>query len=478
MISAMNKWRNESDSLGKLKIPTNAYWGIHTQRAITNFPIASIRQHSEYTLATVIIKKAAAAINYKLRIISSKKSSAIIKACDEILAGKLSDQFVVNPYQAGAGTSHNMNVNEVISNRANEILGAPLGSYKFINPNDDVNMSQSTNDVIPSAIRISTLMLLPKFFESLIKLVESFGGKSKEFSQVIKSGRTHLMDALPVTLGQEFKSYAKSLDNDRKRVLKAEKNLYLVGIGGTAVGTGINSHPQYHRLMVKELARLTGLDLKSSGNLFESANNTADFLDLSGSLRILAHTLVRIGNDLRLLSSGPRTGLFEIILPPVQAGSSIMPGKINPSVIEMLSMVCFQVIGYDQTIFLSSISGQLELNVMLPLIAFDLLDGIKILTHAIEIFEKRCARSIKANRSMCQYWFERSSGIAAVLNPYIGYDKTAKLVKKSLETGKTVKELAIESGYISQKLAGEIFNIGNMTVPNIKHQTGSSFYKF
>ncbi|MCL4339188.1 aspartate ammonia-lyase [Patescibacteria group bacterium] len=466
----MNKWRNESDSLGKLKIPTNAYWGIHTQRAITNFPFASVKQHSEYILATVIIKRAAAAINNKLGIISNKKSLAIINACDEILAGKFSDQFVVNPYQAGAGTSHNMNVNEVIANRANQILGAPLGSYRFINPNDDINMSQSTNDVIPSAIRISTLMILPKFFESLKALVESLGEKSKEFSHFIKSGRTHLRDALPITLGQEFKSYAKALDNDRNRILKAEKNLYLIGIGGTAVGTGINSHPQYHKLMVKELTRLTDLDLKSSGNLFESANNTADFLDLSGSLKILAHTLVRVGNDLRLLSSGPRTGLSEIALPPVQAGSSIMPGKINPSVIEMLSMVCFQVIGYDQAILLSSISGQLELNVMLPLIAFDLLDGIKILTRAIEIFDKRCTRNIKANRSMCRYWLETSSGIAAVLNPYIGYDKTAKLVQKSLETGKTVKQLTIESGYISKQLAGEIFNIRNMTGPNIKSQ--------
>lgn len=439
------------------------YYGHSTLKALSNFPISGLRPHREYVYSVVLIKKAAAFVNLKLSQLDRPKAVAIIKVCDEILSGKLSDQFVVDIYQAGAGTSHNMNVNEVIANRANEILH----KSDVIHPNDDVNMSQSTNDVIPASIRISCLISLPKLLKSLNNLTNSFSKKSKKFSQIIKSGRTHLQDALPVTLGQEFGAYRKAIANDWTRIEKSSKNLLKIGIGGTAVGTGINTHPRYQQLMISELSKLTKLPLKSSGNLFESAQNTSDFLELSGSLRILSTNLIRIGNDLRLMSSGPMTGLAEIKLPEVQAGSSIMPGKVNPSIVEMLTMVCFQVIGYDQAILLASQAGQLELNVMLPLIAYNLLEQIKLLTNSIEVFNTKCLQYIEANPQICKFWFERSLGIAAVLNPYLGYDKVAQLVKEALNKNISIKELIKEKKLLSPKIINKIFSINNLTQPNI-----------
>lgn len=461
------KFRIEHDSLGDIKVPEGAYYGAQTQRALDNFPISGLLPHIGYVCATVYIKKAAAQVNSHLGSLDKKKSQAIVSACDEILSGKLADQFVVDPYQAGAGTSHHMNVNEVIANRANQILGAPLGSYKYIHPNDHVNMSQSTNDVIPAAIRISSLILLPKLIKSLKNTGDHFSQKADEFSSILKTGRTHLQDALPITLGQEFSAYSKAINNDRKRIEHAGRNLLMIGVGGTGVGTGINTHPEYHQLMIQELSKLTKLNLKSSGNLFESMQNTADLLDLSSSLRILAGNLTRIGNDLRLLSSGPNTGFSEITLPPVQPGSSIMPGKVNPSIIEMLTMVCYQIMGLDQAILLASSAGQLELNVMLPLIAFNLLEQIKLLTNAINIFNNKCLVGIKANKKMCQFWFEKSSGIAAVLNPYLRYEKTAVLVQLALKTNKSIKELAVNKGYLTKNQADKIFSLKSLTKPNL-----------
>ncbi|MBI4991095.1 aspartate ammonia-lyase [Candidatus Gottesmanbacteria bacterium] len=463
----MKKTRLEKDILGTIKIPINAYYGAQTQRALDNFPISGLKSHQVYISSIAFIKKAAAITNNKLNLLNNRKAEAIITACDEILKGKFCDQFIVDIYQAGAGTSHNMNVNEIIANRANEILGAPLGSYKYIHPNDDVNMSQSTNDVIPTAIRISCLFLLPKLLKSLNDLAESFSKKSKEFSGIIKSGRTHLQDALPVTLGQEFEAYAKAISYDRQRIEKSAKNLLRIGIGGTAVGTGINTHPKYHLLMISELKKLTKLPLKSSGNLFESMQNTADFLDLSGSLCILSQTLIRIGNDLRLLSSGPRTGFAEVTLFAVQPGSSIMPGKVNPGVVEMLTMVCFQVIGFDQAILLASVSGQLELNVWLPLIAYNLLEQIRLLTNAVQVFEDKCVSKITANENMCRFWLERSLGIAAILNPYLGYEKVVQLVKEALNKNISIKELIKEKKFLNPKIMKKIFEIKNLTRPNI-----------
>ena len=455
----MKKFRIEKDALGKINVPKDAYYGIETQRAINNFPISGQIPYQEYTFALVLIKKAAAKVNYELKLLDKKLSQTIIAACNEILSGKFSDQFVVDPYQAGAGTSQHMNINEVIANRANEILGAKLGIYRFIDPHDHVNMSQSTNDVIPTAIRLSALKLIPLLISNLKGLINAFSDKEQKFSKLIKTGRTHLQDALPVTLGQEFSGYKTAILNDLNRIDQAKVSLLRIGIGGTAVGTGINTHPRYKAMMIKELSSLTAFHLISPDNLFESMQNTADFLHLSAALRTLAQTLIRIGNDLRLLSSGPSGGIAEIKLPPVQEGSSIMPGKINPSIVEMLTMVCFQVIGLDQTILLSSMSGQLELNIFLPLIAHNILTQIKLLTNAIEVFTKKCVVGIEANDNMCKKWFEKSTGVAAVLNPKLGYRKTAELVKKSLAKGIPIRNLVRNK---------KIFSPSSLTTPNIK----------
>lgn len=468
MIYRMNKTRKEKDSLGWVELPAHVYYGVQTQRALENFPISKLQPHPTYSKATVVIKKAAAMVNSQLGLLDFKLAKSIISSCDEILEGKLANQFVVDPYQAGAGTSHNMNVNEVIANRANELLGAPLGSYKYIHPYDHVNMSQSTNDVIPTAIRISVLNLLPYLLTNLANLINSFSNKANEFSNIVKSGRTHLQDALPITLGQEFSAYTQALQNDKRRTETAQKKLLRVGIGGTATGTGINTHPQYHQMMVSLLSRLIKLPLISNKNLFESMQNTADFLEVSAGLRSLSHTLIRIGNDLRLLSSGPMTGFAEIQLPSVQPGSSMMPGKINPSIVEMLTMVCYQVIGMDQIILLASMAGQLELNVMLPLISFNLFEQIKLLTNAISVFDRKCIQGLKANKEMCHFWSERNMGIAAILNPYIGYEKTAAIVKSALKTHKSIKAVTIEKGYLTKEKAEKIFSASDLTQPNIK----------
>lgn len=461
----MENMRKEHDTLGDVEVPQKAYYGAQTVRAINNFPISGLKPSSAYVSSTVTVKKAAAIVNHRLNLLPDDKMKAIVKACDEILAGKLADQFVVDPYQAGAGTSHNMNVNEVIANRANEIMGAPLGSYRFIHPNDDVNMSQSTNDIIPVAIRLTVLKTTPALLKNISALQLTFSQKAQEFADIIKSGRTHLQDALPVTLGAEFSAYARALENDTHRIERAVSNILQLGIGGTAVGTGINSHVNYHKEMVSELKDLTGFPLKTNDNLFEAMQNTADFLEFSSSLRILSQTLVRIGNDLRLLSFGPRAGLAEIILPKVQPGSSIMPGKVNPSIIEMATMVCFQVIGYDQAVLLACQAGQLELNVMMPLMAFDLPEQIKLLTNAIEILDKKCVSGIEANREMCKFWFERSAGIAAILNTFIGYEKTAEIVNFALKRNISIKEAVLEKKYLSAETVENIFKVENLTRP-------------
>lgn len=461
----MENFRTEHDTLGEVKVPKDAYYGAQTARAVSNFPISGLKPSRAYVFSTVMIKKAAATVNYKLNLLPANKKNAIVKACDEILTGKFLDQFIVDPYQAGAGTSHNMNTNEIIANRANEIMGAPLGSYRYIHPNDDVNMSQSTNDIIPASIRLTVLKTLPDLLKNLSSLAEVFSEKAREFSGIIKTGRTHMQDALPVTLDAEFSAYAKALKNDHHRIEKAADNLLKLGIGGTGVGTGINSHKDYHKEMINELKNLTGLPLKSNQNLFEAMQNTADFLEFSSSLSILSQTLVRIGNDLRLLSSGPRAGFAEIKLPKVQPGSSIMPGKTNPSIIEMMTMVCFQVVGYNQAVLLSSQAGQLELNVMLPLIAHNLSEQIKLLTNAISIFEKKCISGIEADKEMCLFWFKRSVGVAAILNTFLGYEKTAEVVNFALREDISIKEAVLEKKYLPMEVVEDIFKVENLTRP-------------
>jgi fumarate hydratase class II len=454
----MQDFRVEHDSIGDIKVPKNAYWSAQTQRAIENFSISGLTSPLSFIYAIVQIKKAAAEVHKEMGQVQESDALAIIQAADEILVGKFSDQFVVDVYQAGAGTSVHMNVNEVIARRANELL-----QTKHIHPNDHVNMSQSTNDVIPTALRISILSQLSPLLTAITHLIEALKTKESEFVDIIKSGRTHLQDAMPVTLGQEFGAYAKAMLNDMARIENVTALLYRVGIGGSAVGSGVNTHPDYHQQMITQLARQTTLPLISSGNLFESMQNTTDFLDVSSSLRCLAQNLIRISNDLRLMSSGPQTGLAEIQLPAVQPGSSIMPGKINPSMLEMLTMVCFQVIGFDQAILLACQAGQLELNVMLPLIAYDLHEQIRLMTNAINACTEKCIKGIKADETMCRKWFEEGMGAAAILNPIIGYDKTADIVKEATEKYQSIKSVAVSKKYLTEEKAEMLFSIKSLT---------------
>ncbi|KKS46670.1 hypothetical protein A3J20_04405 [Candidatus Gottesmanbacteria bacterium RIFCSPLOWO2_02_FULL_42_29] len=461
------KYRLEKDSLGTVSIPKDAYYGAQTQRALVNFPISGLLPDPVYVKATVLIKKAAVKTNYRLKLLERDIYQAINFACDEILRGKYIYQFVVDPFQAGAGTSHNMNVNEVIANLANEKLGFAKGTYTKVHPNNHVNMAQSTNDVIPAAARISLLLLWPDFSAALVKTINTFQKKAKDFSKIFKAGRTHLMDALPVTLGGEFEAYALALKNDHDRLKKCRENLLILGLGGTAVGTGVNSHPQFTNIAVKELEQLTGLKLKTSSNLQESMQNVSDFLDFSGCLRILSQNLIRIGNDLRLMSSGPGTGLAELTIPEVQAGSSIMPGKVNPSIIEMLTMTAFQVIGSDQIILLASMHGQLELNVFMPVIIHNLTNQIRYLTRSLTVFHDKYLRLVKADETMCRFWLDRSAGLAAALNPYLGYEKAASLYRESLITGIPIKELVVKQGLMTASEAAENFNIKKLINPNL-----------
>ncbi len=459
--------RIEKDSLGERQIPKEAYFGVQTHRAIENFPISGLKPKPSYVEATVHIKKAAAKVNQALGLLDSKKADAIVRAADEILSGKLREWFVVDVYQAGAGTSHNMNANEVIANRAIEILGGTRGDYSLLHPNDHVNMAQSTNDVCPSAIRIAALMIVGDLMRELEILQEAFSRKAREFDGIVKSGRTHLQDAVPVRLGQEFGGYASNIQKHRQRILAAADTCKELGIGGTAAGTGLNAHPKYRAMMVKQLTSQLNIEFRMADDYFEAMQSLRPFVDLSGSMRNLAQDLIRVANDLRLLSSGPKTGLAEIILPPVQPGSSIMPGKVNPVVAEMLNMVCFQVLGCDTTVVYAAQAGQLELNVMMPVVAFNLLHEIEILKNAIHAFVKFCVLGITANEERCQLFAEGSMSIVTVLNPHIGYAKAAEIAKEYLASGKSIKQLVLEKGLMTKEKLDEVFNIYEMTEPGI-----------
>ena len=460
-----DKVRTERDSLGEKEVPTEAYYGIQTQRAVENFPVSGLSQHSGYIQATALVKEAAAEVHMQLGLLDDRLGKAIVQAAQEIAQGRLRDQFVVDVFQAGAGTSHNMNANEVIANRAIEILGGKKGDYSVVHPNDHVNMAQSTNDVIPTVIRISTLLMLRKLLPTLRELQRALNGKALEFDHVVKSGRTHLQDAVPIRMGQEFGGYGRAIQYDIRRIEQASDDLKRLGIGGTAAGTGLNAHPDYHPMMVKHLSRLTGTHLRSSGNLFESMQNTADFLHLSAALRTLATTLTRIANDLRLLASGPMTGLNEVILSAVQPGSSIMPGKVNPSMAEMLNMVCFHVIGNDAAVSQACQAGQLELNVMMPIIAYNLLQSIDILDNGVQAFTEKCVKGLEANEEYCKRWLDGSMGIATALNPYIGYSQAAKVAQEALASKKTVRQVVLEKEILTQEQIEEILSPRGMTEP-------------
>ncbi|MCA1954280.1 MAG: aspartate ammonia-lyase [Anaerolinea sp.] len=439
----MPDYRIERDSLGELQVPAQALYGIQTQRAALNFPISGLRPWRAFIWSMGLVKYAAARVNYELDLIDAGIAQVIVHAADEVIEGRWDDQFIVDPFQAGAGTSHNMNTNEVIANRATQMLGGALGEYR-VHPNDHVNMSQSTNDVIPTAIRLGCLWRLDELLASIAGLVTALRDKSESFDDIVKSGRTHLQDAVPVRLGQEFGAYACAVERDAERIRRAGDTLRRIGIGGTATGTGLNAHPEYHTRMVNALSQRSGLKLQSSDNLFESMQSMADMVDFSASLRTLATTLIRIANDLRLLSSGPATGLDEIRLPAVQPGSSIMPGKVNPVLAEMLDMAMFHVIGCDTTITLAAQAGQLELNVMMPIIAHNLFEAMQVTIGAIQAFTEKCVCGIQANRARAEAWLERNPILVTALNPILGYAVGAALVKEANLRGLTIREVALE----------------------------------
>jgi len=458
--------RQEKDSLGILEVPEAAYYGVQTARAIANFPISGLHAHPIFIRATAMVKWAAAEANIGCRKLPRDIGEVIQKAAQEVIAGQWNDQFVVDVFQAGAGTSHNMNSNEVIANRAIEMLGGKRGDYRQVHPNDHVNMSQSTNDVFPTAMRLAALLMLKPLTDAVDGLQKALFQKAKAFNGIIKSGRTHLQDAVPIRLGQEFSGYAEAVARCRKRIGMASEGLRELGIGGSAVGTGINTHPQYKKKMVAALKKISGINLVHSDNLFERMQSMADFLECSGSLRELAVELIRIANDLRLLSSGPRTGLGEIVLPPVQPGSSIMPGKVNPVMAEVTNMVCFHVIGNDQTIMLATQAGQMELNVMMPVISFNLLQSVEILTHTLRLLTDRCIKGITADRKRCLSYAETSVGLATILNPKIGYEAAASVAKESATTGKSIRAMVLEKGLLNSKEVKKILDPTVMTEPS------------
>jgi fumarate hydratase class II len=438
-----NSGRIERDSLGEVVVPANALYGAQTQRAVENFPISGLGPRQAFIWSMGVIKRAAAEVNRGLGLLDAEKASAIIKAAQEVIDGQWNDQFVVDPFQAGAGTSHHMNVNEVIANRATQLLGGKLGEYR-VHPNDHVNMAQSTNDTIPTAIRLGCLWRLDELLNTLNDLSVALNDKASEFDNIVKSGRTHLQDAVPIRLGQEFGAYAKAVERDAERIRYAAEGLSRLGIGGTAVGSGLNAHPEYHQQMVKKLSELTGLQLNESDNLFESMQSMADASAFSASLRTLALTLIRIANDFRLLSSGPTTGLDEIRLPAVQPGSSIMPGKVNPVMAEMLDMAMFQVIGCDTTIALATQAGQLELNVMMPVIAYNLFEMMQITISAVRAFTERAVHGLTANRVKAEGWLAQNPIVVTALNPLIGYSRGAELVEEAVIRSMTVRAIALE----------------------------------
>jgi fumarate hydratase, class II len=456
-------YRIEKDSLGEMQVPADALYAAQTQRAVLNFPVSGMRPYPAFVWAQVMVKRAAAEVNRDLGLLDAKLAEPIIQAADEILAGSYADQLVVDPFQAGAGTSHNMNANEVIANRANQILGYALDDAKKpVNPNDHVNMAQSTNDTIPTAIRLGVLWRIDELLAAIDGLADALDAKAVEFDDVVKSGRTHLQDAVPVRLGQEFAAYALAVRNDRERVAVAAERMRRLGIGGTATGTGLNAHPEYHGRMVEVLSRLTGQELRSSGNLFESMQSMADPADFSASLRTLCITLVRIANDFRLLSSGPATGLDEIRLPAVQPGSSIMPGKVNPVLAEMLNMACFHVQGCDLAVSLAAQAGQLELNVMMPIIAHNLFEMMHVLIGSINAFTTKCVVGITANSEKATGWLAKNAILVTALNPVIGY----------LNGAAVIKEVVVEKGLLPAEEVDKLIDARSLTEGGIKGGMG------
>ena len=451
--------RLESDTLGSIAVPEDALYGAQTQRAVENYPISALREHPQFIRAFIVLKKAAALANRELGALEPRLAEAIVKACDAILDDFEGHRrhFVVDVFQAGAGTSFNMNCNEVIANLANLSLGGRLGEYKPVHPNDHVNMAQSTNDVFPTAIRVATVSMTGRLVPELQRLALALDEKGTPFANVIKSGRTHLQDAVPVTLGQEFRAYAAALKRANRLLVDASLELFDLGIGGTAAGTGMNAPRGYRQAVVKHINALTGADFRAAGDPRESMQSQLPVAAVSSALRNVALELTRITNDLRLLASGPQTGLAEIVLPTVQPGSSIMPGKVNPSMLECMNQVCFHVIGSATSIDYAVQAGQLELNVMMPLMAFELLFSIDIMTNYLPVFVEKCIRGIEADRERCEAYYISSPSLATALNPIIGYARAAEIAKESAKSGRPIPELLREKKILSEDEIARIF---------------------
>jgi fumarate hydratase, class II len=473
----MSATRQERDPLGTLDVPAEALYGVQTQRAVENFPISGLRPLEPFVVAQVWIKKAAALTHRSTGRLDPRLADAIVAAADEVLEGRHREHFVVDPYQAGAGTSHNMNVNEVLANRANELLGGTRGTYTPVHPNDHVNMAQSTNDTIPTNIRLAALSRLAALDDAFAHLRDALADKGREFDDVLKAGRTHLQDAMPIRLGQEFTAYAGSIDRALRRVREAADYLRDLGIGGSAVGTGVTVEPAYPALMVQHLSEMTGLSLREGSDRIQLMQSMGDVAAFSAALRGLAIDLSKIASDLRLMVMGPRTGIDEIVLPAVQPGSSIMPGKVNPSIPEMVNQVCYQVIGCDTTVAIAAEHGQLELNVMMPVIAHNVLLSLLILTNAASVLAERCVRGIQAHREMCAFWVERSAALATALAPRIGYAAAAELSKRSVKEGVLIRELVRQEGIVPPDEVDQLLDLRRMTeigVPTGEHPTGGA----
>jgi aspartate ammonia-lyase len=459
--------RIEHDALGDYQVPESAYYGVHTARAVDNFPISGLRAHPELIRTTVLIKKAAAEANAAIGRLPPHLARAIVKAADEVLEGKLADQFVVDVYQAGAGTSHNMNVNEVLANRASELLGAARGAYDVVHPNDHVNLSQSTNDVYPAATRLALLAVSSRLVQSARGLADAFDVKAREYATVLKTGRTHLPDAVPMTFGQELGGYAASIRRGADDVAASDNQLTELNLGATAVGTGLNAGEPYERHVIANLARDTGLALRRAANPFRVTQSMGDVLAHSSAIRRLAVEVCKVASDLRLLSMGPRAGIGEIVLPAVQAGSSIMPGKINPSIPEMLNQVCYQVIGCDLTVALACEAGQLELNVMMPVIAWNALHASTILRAGLDVFRTRCVEGLVVDGTRARELLERSTATATALSPYLGYAVTAEVARTAVQTGRSVRDVVLERRLLGESRLDDILSIEKMTRPGV-----------
>ena len=457
--------RLEKDSIGPKEIPAHVYYGVQTARAVENYPISGMRAHATLIRAIAMIKRASAEANKELGLVDAKVADAIIAAAQEVIDGKWDREFVVDVFQAGAGVSFHMNSNEVIANRAEEILGGRLGEYKRVHPNDHVNYGQSTNDVYPTAMRLATLIELEKLYPVLDAIAGSFDKKGKEFWEVMKSGRTHMQDAVPIRLGQEFAAYGLTIRKATANIRSNSEDLHELGLGGSAVGTGINTHPDYRGLAIAKLMRISGQKLMPAVDMRWAMQSNAPMAEISAALRNLALEIIRISNDIRLLSSGPNTGFAEIYLPALQPGSSIMPGKINPVMPELAAMVSFQIVGNDTAVAMAVQGGQLELNVMMPTMTYSVLQSITIMTNMLRQFDKFCISGLTVNKERCRFYAESTVSLATALNPYIGYQKAAEIVKESVATGKSIIDIARSRGLLKEDEIAKILDPVNMTEP-------------